>query len=1641
LETKIQLIGGEKETGRSILILRLFVSLIPFTILLCGPVKPRAETAIGNDLISVKAIGTKGIWIGFSLNARKSGGYVPITEVRFGSLRNIVARCLSVRKGEGWRSLIFSGLVSNQTPSLWPDSYIQVRVDRGSPYPEVYFRLRLRAFDPALWESRIGRVPFHFLACSKPGAKVFHQRGWMIGTPVIDRYILLDSGPTNFVQGKWGKGWSYAPPFGAYPLPIVGLWDPESGKYIGYEFISSRLTDRSELYIASSYCWELKGKGTGKEAREFFCLVFPYASGGYRDLRYPSGGETIASHFHILWSTDMTEMKDPNRFVQEWMWREYWDKLPSSPRMNEFGWLPRNLRLASFPKPWLGDLYGTIGEGDPFQKPGNIEAWGVHYDMPYIRYQVVAGRTDLVNKLKDQLSWLIKNATREKIGDEECIFWMKPIKGDWHEHYGKGVPTLRNVNGFMVAQAFLDAVRSGIAKEEAKDYIEILDGVVRWAKHIIYTRNCYNDVPDAQFAWSAAPITHFLLGYHYAFLRDPDPKRRKLAEDAYELAHSMIYRYLPIFPCDNDPSDNIDSSFFLEPNSGSFWLGAACANEIWAVAHALLETYVATGDPILGHYLRGMNERWHILMRDEVHKGIEDYVGAFSEQFGLFDGTPVGRGKRSKFGGLWGGFEQLSYPVGDSVMRVVCGERAAMAFNKEGISYDISDYRFAMDMDGRPALSFRTISISGRVEDEISITVTVPHFEIDKPEERLVVMRSGEKIQPRFELFPERPDTILVRGIKVGDEIVLGELPAGTEPLPCATVKPRDLRPSLSYPGFFIQNMASFCNEEFSGNWKDKGSFAGLVPGEIWIFGVPFFIVDPSLSGGVVSSRGVWIPVGRKARYIFALISNVGKGARMDVAFEDGGNESIPLRGLVPAIVAHPPIYKWILWMAAIPVGEKGARSIRMIKVEDASLFALTLGTGSAARTLSYMERRKKEWEDEMEEIRRLEAIADALAPMAGRMAVLPFVPPLGPSENEFLTRLRRVGASEFFHVLSPQELVDEDVFNAEDFPMAFYLGDERFFYNVSGNGDGIEAVRRYLKDGGLLVLLPSQPFPFYYDEKGRTIGNAMAVGLPIEGGWEKPPAGLSLHFRPNPDLQILKGIPTAIPFPKEGDPRWRPVKKPEGKEISYIPILTLYDDSGRSYGDGAAFLEYRGGDLAGGRILYAWHTLWMWGARSAVLERIIRFAVEEVRRKPPISRTVCIRADGPIEIDGSLGERGWSHAPELKLNDIFGRDSPKTVAKVLWDDRYLYIAFLCEDTDIWATKRGRDDFLWEEEVVEVFVDPDGDGMNYAEFEVNPLGAELDLLIPDPKAVDPARDSTWNCKGWISAVGVHGTVENRGDLDSQWVVEMAIPLEEILKLSRNPSDNPLGSSWKVNLCRIERPKEGGPLMLSWSGCISRFHEPERFGVIKFIGNPYHETFDIYPEGSDGRPTWNPMAGRWRISGGSYLGEDGGTDGYIAVGSKIGFATWTDYEISMEFQVLEFGEDWRDGVWIGFRFTDPGNSYSLNLYRGQGGVVHLHKAFGGRSTDDSNPLATARWVPDVSLHFELRILAKGDEIQAWINGSKLFGIVDSGMAGMPPIRKGAVVISPRKWSGSRGHTRIRILRFEVRPQPTPAETRG
>ncbi len=210
-----------------------------------------------------------------------------------------------------------------------------------------------------------------------------------------------------------------------------------------------------------------------------------------------------------------------------------------------------------------------------------------------------------------------------------------------------------------------------------------------------------------------------------------------------------------------------------------------------------------------------------------------------------------------------------------------------------------------------------------------------------------------------------------------------------------------------------------------------------------------------------------------------------------------------------------------------------------------------------------------------------------------------------------------------------------------------------------------------------------------------------------------------------------------------------------------------------------------------------------------------------------------CHRRRGEILIDGHVDETAWERADEIEfvLADTAKPPRQRTRARMLWDEKALYVAFICEDDDIWGITTERDQDIYNQEVVELFIDADGDGHTYIEIEVSPLNAVLDLFMLYRQ--DRRKGLwNWNSEGLVSAVYVDGDPWHRQTVDRLWSVELALPFKDVFTAPHIPPE--LGDIWRVNLYRIDRSAQGDEYS-AWSppGRLN-YHTPWRFGKLVFV---------------------------------------------------------------------------------------------------------------------------------------------------------------------------------------------------------------
>ena len=119
----------------------------------------------------------------------------------------------------------------------------------------------------------------------------------------------------------------------------------------------------------------------------------------------------------------------------------------------------------------------------------------------------------------------------------------------------------------------------------------------------------------------------------------------------------------------------------------------------------------------------------------------------------------------------------------------------------------------------------------------------------------------------------------------------------------------------------------------------------------------------------------------------------------------------------------------------------------------------------------------------------------------------------------------------------------------------------------------------------------------------------------------------------------------------------------------------------------------------------------------------------------PPVPKGyVCQKTPRPPRLDGVL-LGAWERAPWTDdFVDIANDVKPRfrTRAKMLWDETALYLGAEVREPHVWGTITQRDAVIFHDNDFEVFLDPDGDHVDYLELEVNALGTPWDLRLPYP---------------------------------------------------------------------------------------------------------------------------------------------------------------------------------------------------------------------------------------------------------------------------------------------------------------------
>lgn len=208
-----------------------------------------------------------------------------------------------------------------------------------------------------------------------------------------------------------------------------------------------------------------------------------------------------------------------------------------------------------------------------------------------------------------------------------------------------------------------------------------------------------------------------------------------------------------------------------------------------------------------------------------------------------------------------------------------------------------------------------------------------------------------------------------------------------------------------------------------------------------------------------------------------------------------------------------------------------------------------------------------------------------------------------------------------------------------------------------------------------------------------------------------------------------------------------------------------------------------------------------------------------------------CPEAPEAPALDGGLTDPCWLEARPLgPFATLEGGGPPdaQTQVHVARDATALFFAVRCREPhlgDVRADCRPGSDRVWQDDCIELFIQPRQSGADYTHLIINAAGVRQDNLAGERATAH----------AWSAAAGRD---------DDAWTLEVRVPFADLDVAPPGP-----GETWRLNVCRSRLPRQE---LSAWSPTLrsSDFHVPDRFGLLVF-GDPLVRITHIVP-GLDGK---------------------------------------------------------------------------------------------------------------------------------------------------------------------------------------------
>ncbi len=212
-------------------------------------------------------------------------------------------------------------------------------------------------------------------------------------------------------------------------------------------------------------------------------------------------------------------------------------------------------------------------------------------------------------------------------------------------------------------------------------------------------------------------------------------------------------------------------------------------------------------------------------------------------------------------------------------------------------------------------------------------------------------------------------------------------------------------------------------------------------------------------------------------------------------------------------------------------------------------------------------------------------------------------------------------------------------------------------------------------------------------------------------------------------------------------------------------------------------------------------------------------------------------KISNPINIADDWDAAPWNEIDPLLVSNFMGEKpthSPKTQAKLAYDDSTIYVIFKVEDQYVKSVHDKNQDPVFKDSCVEFFFTPGKDvKAGYFNLEMNCGGTMLfhHQLIPREGSVKISEKDIEQIKVVSSLPKI---IDPEIDKKTTWLVSYSIPFS-VLNNYHKLAKPQTGTIWRANFYKCA-DDTSHPHWLTWSPIdfpTPNFHVPEYFGELEF----------------------------------------------------------------------------------------------------------------------------------------------------------------------------------------------------------------